>query len=316
MTNATPTPWLDRGRWFRGSGYGPDLIPTLTLTTSSGLKGDMGADKVKGVFEGLLANRDTLVPDMEGALDPDLIAKLVQEALGKSALTVPVGALTPQEMEIAVMLANILANPDEQNVLDALQSLMDEVQALEEEAASPELKEAKDDFIQMVATALLAQALPDLLKSEDIGNIKSIFAEMDTEKDHILLEYHAAAKMYYTSVVKELASNMALLQLKDILSKRLTKEGLGKLPHERIDEIVRKMKNAKDKTVTEEQILKHEATYRKESLEPAKRALEESMTTLLQGFSQRIFSVLGGAGLVKEETKEGKAELNIDLSTR
>ena len=80
------------------------------------------------------------------------------------------------------------------------------------------------------------------------------------------------------------------------------------------DEIVKNIKNTKDKTITEEQMLKVEEKYRAGYLEPARKALEGNMKALLDTFTRRILGALDTAGLVKTETKDGKAGLNIDLS--
>ena len=168
----------------------------------------------------------------------------------------------------------------------------------------------------MVATVLLAHALPGLLQQGDMANIKDIFSELDTEKKELLARYNASCGTYYTSMKKELAANLTLLQIKDLLSKSLTEKDLEKLPTHRIDEIVGKIKAAEDKTLTEEHILKVEAKYREEYLSPAKYALEQSMKTLLQGFTSKLFGVLDGAGLVEEKVSQGKPVFNIDLSTK
>ena len=314
--DTSPNPWFTKGKWHTGKAFPSSLGPTMTLTLTAGdIKTSMDAGKLEGMLKGLLANKEALAPNMEGSLDPALIAKLLAETLRGSAS----GLISPEDMELAMMLAAILQNPTEEQkvMLDALESLLNEPKKLEEEAASPELKEARDGFTQMVAAALLAQALPDLLKGGDMANMKGLFGKLDTEKSRILLEYQTATKMYHANVVKELTSNMALLQLKGFIDKNLTEDAFAKLSASKLEEIVKNLKSAKDKTVTEQRILKVEAKYRKESLEPAKRALERNMTTLLRGFSQRIFSVLDGAELVvKQETKDGKAGLNIDLSAR
>ena len=278
----------------------------------------MNKDNLKTVFEGLLTNKDALAPDAAGELDSVLIASIVQDALGESGLSLPVDEIDPQAMEIATILANILndSTSEQKVMIDGLLAMIDEAQKLEEETNNEELKKATDDFTEMVATVLLAQALPDLLKKGDISNMKSVFEELDMEKEQILREYKDSVRIYYKSLVEELASNIVTLQIKDILSKELTERELENLPTQHIDEIINKIRNQKEKTITEEQILKVEAKYREEYLVPAKRILEENIKTLLQGFTQRLFGVLDGAGLVKENTVEGKPVLNIDLSAR
>jgi len=300
--------------------FNKGLDATLAFTATDGLQANVDANKMTGIFEGLLANKDALILGAEGVeMSPELMAKLLQDALQESGLVMSAGELTPQEMEIAMLLTNILTNPtaEQKVILDAMASLMNEIQKMEEESGGdPELAKAQDDFTQMVATALLAQALPGLLKEGDVSSIKGIFGDLNEENSRILLEYRASAKVYYDNVVKELAANIATLQIKDLLSKELTERELEKLPTQRIDEIVRKIKEVKDKTITEEQILKVEAKYKEEYLAPAKRTLEENMKTLLQGFTKKIFGVLDGAGLVKENMEQGKPTININLSAK
>ena len=272
---------------------------------------------ISPVFKSLLENKDSAMGD-GGVIDPNLIEKMMVNALEQSVLFLSDVELSVQDMEIAMILANILQNPteDQKLIIDVMESIMNEARKLKEETGDEELKEASDDFTEMVATALLAQAIPDLLKEDDMSNIKSIFKEMDVEKGQILSEYEDSVKAYHSSLVKELAANIATLQIKDLLSKDLTEKELRELPTQRIDEIINKIRNVKDKTITEEQILKHEAKYREEHLTPAKQIFEKNMKTLLCGFTRKLFSVLDGAGLVKENTIEGKPVLNIDLSVR
>jgi len=325
--------------------YGEDVISPLIQTTDLNLANDrdyretlrsggmisfnLGGESDKvftartntgKIIQGLLENRDTLMQGPEGeVIDAAVLAEFINEALGKefieSGLTA--GEANQADMAIATMLAEIMKNPtaEQKIALDALASLINEVEKLEEESGSdPELVEASDDFAQMVATILLAQALPDLLKEADVSHVKGIFGALDTEKSKILLEYHASVKTYYENVVAKLAANITTLQIKDLLSKELTERELEKLPTQRIDEIVRRIRNAKDKTITEEQILKVEAKYREEYLVPAKKSLEKNLKTLLQGFTRELFGVLDGAGLVKgAPVSGGKQPINIDL---
>jgi len=306
-------------KWNRpGRQLHDETVMISYITFGTNYSNPMNKDNLKTIFKGLLTNKDALALDAAGALDPALIAKLLQDILGEAALPLSIDEIDSQVMEIAMILANIFKNPtsEQKLMIDVLQELLDEAQKLEEETGNEDLKKATDDFTEMVATVLLAQALPDLLKKGDISNMKSVFEELDMEKEQILREYKDSVRIYYKSLVEELAANMATLQLKDILSKSLTERELGKLSTQRIDEIVNKIRSVKDKTITEEQILKVEGKYREEYLVPAKRILEENIKILLQGFTKKLFSVLDGAGLVKEKTVEGKPVLNIDLSVR
>ena len=305
------TPW-------RRQNYRPQFGSYyLSINTSlgDGTTTSLSEDELADVFTGLLQNKEVLEVN---EINPALVAKLLEESLRESVLVLPLGELTPQEMEIAMMLANILADPtaEQKVIIDALVSLMNEAQKLEEETDDEELKQASDDFTKMVANILLAQALPDLFKEGEIANIKGIFGNLDTEKSKILLEYQAQARGYYKNIVKELAANITVLQIKDLLAMNLSKGELEKLPADKIDEILNKIRNAENKSITEETILKQEAKYKKEYLIPAKRILEENMKTLLHGFTEKLFGVLNEAGLVKEKVMEGKPTLNIELSAK
>jgi len=306
--------WNRPGRELRDQTSPSYYISFGTGNTSTSISND----KLKSVFSGLMANKNALAPDAAGVLDPELIAKLLEDALSESALSLSVSEMDPQAMEVATMLANIFNDPtaEQEMVVDVLESIMNETQKLEEETDNTELKESSDDFTEMVATVLLAQAMPDLLKEGDISNIKGVFGELATEKGQILREYNDSVKSYRSNVVKELAANIVTLQIKDILSRDLTEKELEKFPAQRIDEIVSKIRNVKDKTITEEQILRQEAKYREEYLTPAKQILEKNMKTLLRDFTRKLFGVLNEAGLVKEKTTDGKPVLGIDLSAR
>jgi len=256
---------------------------------------------------------DTIVPEEEEEesvfTQADKEAKLLAMApdMGEeyALVVVPLEDSTPDEIAVATMLEDILTNPTEEQkeMLDVAKSIMDDVEGIEKDSENEELKKASEDFTKMVTNAILAQAIPDLLKEGDISNINGMFGELSIEKKTILFEYHASVGEYYKSVVKELAANIAVLQERNILSETLTKRELEKLSAKRIDEIVDRIKKVKEKTLTEEQILRIEAASREEYIIPAKRILEDNMTTLLNGFTKKLFGVLDGAGLVKEKTE-------------
>ena len=230
-------------------------------------------------------------------------------------LSVPLEDPSSQEMRVPTMLEGIIMDPtiEQQEMIDISKSLMAVVENIEKETDNEELKKASEDFTKMVNSVMLAQAIPDLLKAGEMSSINGIFGELSTEKKNILFEYHASVEEYYKSVIKELASNITTLQASYILPKDLTQKEVEKLSAQRIDEIINKIRSVKDKTITEEQILKVEAKYREEYLVPAKRILEENIKTLLQGFTQKLFNVLNEAGIIKEKMAEEKPVLNADL---
>lgn len=260
---------------------------------------------IASIFSGLFVNMDTFLGEDKDEINEALVAELVEDLLDTAALSVPITGIDTraQEIEIALLLVKIMKNPteDEKLMLDAIAALMEEAKNIEEETGSDELKQASEDLVQVAATVLLAQALPGLLKEGDVSSMKAIFGELNDEKSHILLEYHNAAKAYYTSIVKELASNMVVLQIKDILAEDMTEEKLAKLSFKQIDEIIDKIQKLKERTHTEEYILNKEAEYREKYLVPAMEKLEESMKLLLGAFTQRLFAVLDDVGLVVKE---------------
>ncbi|MCX5679897.1 MAG: hypothetical protein NTZ95_04495, partial [Candidatus Omnitrophica bacterium] len=94
--------------------------------------------------------------------------------------------------DIMFALANILKNPteDQKLILDAVESLLNDMKNLEEKAGTnPELNKAESDLLQMVASVLLAQGVPDLLKEGDIEGVKGIFRDLGASKDKIMLDY-------------------------------------------------------------------------------------------------------------------------------
>ena len=136
------------------------------------------------------------------------------------------------QMSVALALANILKNTtaDQKAILDAVESLLADMKNVQDKAgANPELNKAENDLLQMVASVLLAQGVPDLLKEGDIAGIKGIFRDLGQSKDKIMLDYALSIKPYYSNIVKELTTNLAMLQLKGMLSKKMTEEELKNL---------------------------------------------------------------------------------------
>ena len=234
---------------------------------------------------------------------------------GKTALTQPQKstseknasyALTPEimykgaelkdEMNRASVLSAATKNPaDEQKVImDSVKALLTDVNKVEKESGNiaPELKKAENDLLNAVANILLAQAMPDLLKKGDIANVRAIFSELDSSKGKIMLEYAKSTKPYYENMLKDLAKNMAILQLKNILNPNITKEELAKLPPSELDKILEKMKKEENRAFEEEYLLQQEAKYRKAYLDPSKKKLEDDMKGMLTDFTGKINDVL------------------------
>jgi hypothetical protein len=222
--------------------------------------------------------------------------------LDQSALAIPIGEANAQEMEIALKLANIMKNPteDQKFILATVETLLKDVKNMEDQTGSPELKKASDDLLQMVASVLIAQAIPDLLKEGDVASIKNIFSDLDNSKGRILMDYQESTKPYYNEMVKELSRNMSLLQLQNILNNSMTKEELEKLPRSDIDKILEKLRQAKDKSSQAQYILQQEEKYRSKYLDPNKKLLEEHMKDMMKSFTQKLSKVLESTGTKKK----------------
>ena len=235
------------------------------------------------------------------------LTKLAEEALEEAALPVAVGEGSPQ-MVIAMELANIMREPTKEQkvILDAVASLLSEAEKLEEEGAmSEDLKEAIEEFTLMVATVLLLEERPGLLREEAVESIRDIFSEFGEEKRDIFHAYgeEALVKTYYQKLVKELARDLAALQFKDLISKDITRDQLSELTPKRIDEILNRMRRIKDKTRVEERLLKKEARYEKQYIKPAQRKLTDRMRRLVENYTKKLNDILekAGQGRVKEE---------------
>ncbi len=294
LTKDTSLAIKDSPYSFRKSSSYYDAVGQVSLnpTLSFGdiYKTTITGDNLTNIFKTLLNNKDAIMSDATGQVGPALLAKLLEG----SALAAPVGELTPRDMNLAMALANIMKNPteDQKMILDVVTALLNEVVKQEQESASPELKKASDDLLQMVASVLIAQAIPDLFKEGDISNIKNIFSELNTQKGKIILEYQDSVKPYYEEIAKELSNNMNILQLKNILSGNMAKEQLEKLPPNELDKILEKLRQAKDKSLEEEHILQQEAKYRSLYIEPNKKMLEDNMKHMLEGFTKKLSGVL------------------------
>jgi len=148
------------------------------------------------------------------------------------------------------------------------------------------------------------------------GLKNTIPPNINAERASILGSYQASTQAYYDNIAKELAANMTTLQIKDFISKDLTKKELENLPRNRIDEILDKIRKMKDKTKEEESILAVDTEYKEAYLDPARKNLEENMTMLLGITTRGLFNVLGRADVITEDIKEGKRTFNMDLTKK
>jgi hypothetical protein len=85
---------------------------------------------------------------------------------------------------------------------------------------------------------------------------------------------------------------MAILQFKDIISNKMIRDELERIPRNELDKIMQKLRQSKDKSFEEEYILQQEAKYRKAYIEPNKKILEDNMKGMMNLFTQRLSKVL------------------------
>jgi hypothetical protein len=254
---------------------------------------ELSGDKGKGLT---LASSKVAVPNAAN-IPPAEIERIVKDPLSESALAIPIKPANPEDATVAMKFSDIVKNPTagQKMILDILKTILKDTEKLAEEAAArgnTELKKARDDLLQAVANILLTQAIPDLIKKGDTAGIIMIFSELVIAKDKIMLEYEKSTRPYYDSVIRDLAKNMALLQLKNIFSVDMTKDDLEKMPRSELDKILEKIKRDKDRAFEEEYILQQEAKYRKIYIDPNKAKLEKDMKNMLNNFTQKINSAL------------------------
>ncbi len=250
-------------------------------------------NKTGEMLKGLLNNKE---PALQGGVIP-VNAKATNQGLDAAALSAAGGAIDPEYMDVAMRLASILKDPteDQKVILDVIKALLKDTFAIQEgKEAKPDFKKATDDLLNAVANILLAQAMPDLIKSGDVSNIKAMFSELDTQRNKIMLEYAQSTKPYYENMIKDLAKNMAMLQAKNLLNPNMSKEELSKLPPSELDKILDKIRNMPNQSFEEKYLLQQEAKYRQDYLDPNNKKLEEDMKGMLKSFTQKINTALTG----------------------
>ena len=248
-------------------------------------------------------------------LDSKAVAKVAKEAVGEYALSLAAGGLERPYFEAAERFSKILNDPTwtEKRMLAVTDEILYEIQKLKEVArdaqAKKGLEEAEERFTQMAATALLAQAIPDLLARDDVATIRNLFSGLDTENRKLMIEYEGWVYLYYHKVAEELASNMTSLQLRNLLPGDVrTEEDMARLPHSRIDAIIDSIREVKNKTQTEKAIMKKADTYRQDYILFAQKQLEANMKLVIGICSRKLFGVLDSAGLVRENVIDLKKE--------
>jgi len=258
----------------------------------------LAQNAASSILRSLLSNKNALAQSGLDYSNEALIGKIVTESLG---ITLGVPSLTATEgripeMQVVLALADILRNPteDQKLVLDAVEGLLKDMKNIQDKAGvnTLELTKAENDLLQMVANVLLAQGVPGLLKAGDIEGIKGIFKDLGQSKDSIMLDYTQSIKPYYNNIVKELTANLAILQLKGMLSKKITEEELRRFEPREIDKIIENIRKANDKSFELEYILQQDAKYRKEYLDPSNKALEDKMKKMMRGFTSKLNKAL------------------------
>ncbi|MCX5679896.1 MAG: hypothetical protein NTZ95_04490 [Candidatus Omnitrophica bacterium] len=164
-----------------------NLTDNIMATTSS--DNDLNSAKTASVLKDLLNNKKALIGGAAQGTDPTSLQKTMINTIDQSTLGVE--GLNPQDMHMAMKLASILKNPtsDQKLILNAVESLLADIKNLEEKAGTnPELNKCENDLLQMVASVLLAQGVPDLLKEGDIEGVKGIFRDLGASKDKIMLD--------------------------------------------------------------------------------------------------------------------------------
>ena len=218
----------------------------------------------------------------------------IMRVVNESAVSPIIGnyaAFNPQDMSGLMALVNILNNPssDQKIMIDSITLLLQDVNKVEvESGTSPELTKAQNELIQMVAQVLLAQAMPDLFKAGEMAGMKDIFKDLDTQKTKVMLDYQTTTTPYYESIKKDLAKNMAILQMNNIFSKGMLEEDLKNASRSDIEKIIEKLRKTSDKFREKDYILQQEAKYREKYLDPNKKKLEADTRVMLNDFTRRL----------------------------
>lgn len=265
-------------------------------------------DMLPSLLSGLIKEKNNMLSKKGGEIDPALLVKLAAETLGEFSLAVPLSLSEPgnPNTEAALLLAKIIKDPteDQKKMLDVIESLMIDVNKVREETGSSEIQKASDDLLKVLTAALIAQALPDLLKEGDVAAIKGMFSELNIAKAKVILEYQEGIKPYYEEIIKQIAKNLAILQLKGLVTAGLTEKELRRMKSDELNGILDKIRKSQNKSFEEEYILQQEAKYRKKYLDPSKNKLEEGMKKMLKTYTAKMYAILGNANVIREKQKK------------
>ena len=264
----------------------------------SRLSSEKGYDSIGRALKEMIDDEGRMKPDINVGGGMVLAYQPIDETEMQSALSVP--AMTAEdriakEMRALFAMADIMLNPTEEQktVLDAIKGLLEDVKEVEGRAGvDKDLSKAEDDLLNAVVRVLLAQGVPDLMKSGDMANLKGIFKELGLSRDKIMFDYAESIRPYYASMIKELESNMAVLQLNGILSNKLTQEELRKFEPKEVDRVIDFIRKTHDRSFEMERILHQEAKYREQYIEPSNRILVESMKKMMHSFTDKLNNAL------------------------
>jgi hypothetical protein len=269
-----------------GTGY--NLKEEASLAVKS--MNNMDPNAVTAILKGLISNKDKFTQGSNIPIDPNLVIKLAQDSLSRSAMAIN-GPINMQEAELAMALASILNDPNEgqKAVLETITALVTDMGGITQESGlSPGLAKAQNGLLQMLANVLLAQAIPDLLKEGDISNIKNLFSQLDSGKSKILSDYAQSTKPYYDEVKKIVEKNAGAIDIQFDIKKLLQKEA----PRSEIDKILEELKNKSKRSSEEDYILQQESKLKEKYIDPNKKKLENDMKEMLSDVTKKLSATL------------------------
>lgn len=205
-----------------------------------------------------------------------------------------------QSIDPITLLLNIIQSPtnEQKKIIDAISALLDTIQEVSKLVSDPkELKEAADELVKAAAVAVVVQAIPDLIKEGDMAQVRDLFSRLDAANGDIIKTYRDATKSYYDELKKTIAENIDILQMKNILSKKVTEKELEELPRSEIEKIMEKIRREELKTMGEETILRKEADLRAKYIDPSNKLLEANVKSMLKTFTKEIKTVLNTENL-------------------
>jgi deoxyribose-phosphate aldolase len=216
------------------------------------------------------------------------------------------------DMEAVSLPVDILSNPTE-----AEAQMIETVGALLAESEKSGLEEtdlanARNEFINMAVAAIVAQAIPDLLKKEDIVTIKEAFSDFNNLKAVIMENYAATTEEYYDDMRTVISKDAASLEARGLLTNKLLKKGLSNLTRQEIDGLMKKIREAEVKGAEETWILEEEARLRAEhNVDKAYANFVKEMAGLLNGFTAKLYGVLNESGIALKTNPPENAPLPI-----